>query len=399
MKEQILTAYGPVELEVRRIADSRIYVANERCVFPAGTKTRGNEILKKDFAIPRGAVLVPAWEDFDGKKPERLHRVFSGGLYEAMRGATHAIRKYGLRDDPGEIQILRTISDQTATSLGVLMHGNLASRRELATVRRNLAKLAAKLGRPIDEMKAQAAEKIAAASTLQIQHPSGTRSENIPATRERLRAAKRRIDKRLETVHQIGPRVGFFEQVLAQAIGRIFSDLESLRDNLSKERFYIGNGFSQKVREIFTERADSISERLLPQLDAEPFLKTARMIRVDLAKARAARGRKFALEAVDRILASVRIKRAQRLLEGEIILPFALNCDLGVVTAWDFTNTKFRLGNFAYHFNRKINDAGFIRPIKARVLKEIRAIIDEEFNDEPNAERLKERLKAVSRML
>lgn len=399
MKELILTAYGPMTLEVRRLAGSRIYVAHERHVFPAGTKTRGGEVLKKDFVAPRGAVLVPIWDGFDGKKPERLHRVFPGGIYEALRGATHAIRKYGLRENPGELQILRAISDKLATHLSILMHGKDASKRELTDVQCGLAALADKLGRPIDELKAQATEKIAAASTLKVRHPSGRQSQNLPATVERLRAAKRRIDGRLERVHRIGPRIGFFEQTLAQAIGRIFSDLESLRKDLSVEHFQIQRSFSPRVRDIFAERADHIAERLLPQLDAEPFLRTAGMIRVDLAKARAARSQRFALAALGRILVAIRLKEAQRAFEAKVILPFVLRQDLGITNEEDFRHTETRLESFAGHVRREIHDEDFVRPVRIRVLAAIESILQEEFNIELDAELLKRRLKAVSRML
>lgn len=398
MKELILTTYGPATLEVRRIVGSRIFVAHERHVFPAGTKTRGGETLKKPFVIPRGAILVPAWDDFEGKTPEQFHRVFAGGLYEALRGATHAIRKYGLREEPGELQILRDISDRLAMDLSSLMHGKLTAKSELAEVRRDLAAQAAKLGRPTDKLKAQAAKKIATASTLEVQHPSGTRSQNLPATVERLRAAKRRIDGRLERVHRIGPRVGFFEQVLAQSIGRIFGDLESLRKNLSVEHFQIQRSFSPRVRDIFAERADRIAERLLPQLDAAPFLKTARMIRVDLAKARAARSQRFALAALGRILVAIRLKEAQRAFEAKVILPFALRQDLGITNEDDFRHTETRLESFAGHIQREIHDEDFVRPVRARVLAAIELILREEFNIELDAKRLKRRLKTVSRM-
>lgn len=403
MKEQILTAYGPMEIDVRRIVGSRIFVTHERHVFPAGIRTRGDGKLKKPFVVPRGAVLVPAWENFEGKNPELLHRIFPGGIYEALRGVTHAIRKYGLEKGPGEIQVLRAASDRLAANLSTLMQGKRAREHELVWAKRDLATLALELEHSLDELKAAAAEKIAAASTLQVEHPSGKKSQNIPATVERLRAAKRRIDGRLERVHRIGPRIGFYEKTLAQAIGRIFDDLGSLRNDLERERRYIKMAFSQKIRNIFADRVDRIAERLLPHLDAEPFLKTAKMIRVDLAKARAAKGKKFTLDAVDRILVAIRLKEAQRAFENNLILPFTLRLDLGIASGTDFLHTRRRLANFVLRFNGEIDDAGFIRPVKNRVLAECSAVLfafDKlVFSTKPDVDQLKERLKTISHML
>jgi len=401
LKKQIVTAYGTVELEVRAISGSQIYVTHERCIFPAGTKTRGGAVMKKNFLIPRGAVLIPTWENFGGKNPKRLHHIFPNGLYEALRWATHAIRKYGLRKKPGELQILRDISNRLARDLAVLMEGRAASSRELADVQLDLAHITAELGRPIEQLKAEAAEKIAEAATLEVEHPSGTRSKNIPATKQRVSAAKTRVDERRNQIGQIGPRVNFFEQVLAQTIGGIFDDLGSLRNIVQAEQFQISLSFSPKVRHIFVNRANFALQRLLPQLDAAPFLKTARMIRVDLAKAKAAKSKDFALAAIDRILAAIRLKESQRAFEARVILPLALNEDMCVTTEADFRHTLQRLSDFALRFHREINDSGFLRPVKTRVLDACRNIVLEEFGPvtDPDAERLKERLKTVSNML
>lgn len=400
MKEKILTAHGPMTIEARRLVGSGIFVALERHIFPAGTKTHGGEILKKAFFVPRGAVLVPVWDHFGSRTPERLHRVFPGGLYEAARGTLRAIWKYGLGKKPGELQTLRSISDRLANDLAILMEGKAASSRELFVVQKDLAAIALEFGRPIGQLKAAAAEKIAAAATLEVEHPSGTRSKNIPATKERVRAAKRRVDERLHNVCRISPRVVFLEQVLGQTIGGIFDDLSSLRNILRAEQVQISLGFTPRVRHIFTSRVNFALERLLPNMDAEPFLKTARMIRVDLAKAKAAKSKNFALAAIDRIIAAIRLKEAQRAFETKVILPITLNNTAGVTTEADFRHTLQRLSDFSLRFHREINDTGFLRPVKDRVMNAIIDIIREEFGpvEDPDPARLKERLKAVSRM-
>jgi len=401
LKELIQTAYGEVELDVRKIDGSRIFVAHERHVFLAGTKTRGGETLKKPFVVPRGAVLAPTWDGRNGKSPERLYRVFPNGIYEALRGTLHAVRKYGLRKKRGELQILRDISNRLATNLAVLMEGKSASSRELYRAQKDLAEIAMELGRPIGELKAQAAEKVEAAATLEVEHPSGTRSKNIPATAQRVRAAKNRVDRRRDQIHRIAPRVQFYEQVLAQAIGGIFDDLGALRKILQAERLQLTLSFSPKVRRIFANRVNFALQRLLPQLDAAPFLKTAKMIRLDLARAKAAKSKDFALAAIDRILTAIRLKEAQRAFETRVILPLALNEDMDITTEADFRHTLRRLSDFALRFHQEINDTGFLRPVKERVLEAIRNTILEEFGPvaDPDAERLKEQLKAISRML
>lgn len=395
-----MTTYGPIELEVRALEGSRIYAVHERHVFPAGTKTHSGEILKKKFIIPRGAVLVPYWDDFEGRTPERFHRVFPSGVYEALRSTLHAVWGYGLKRRCGELQVLRDISDRLARDLAVLMEGNAAPSRNLAEVQMDLATIAKELGRPIGQVKAEVAEKVAAASTLEVEHPSGTRSRNIPATRHRVEAAKRRVDRRHDQVRRIGPRVNFFEQILAQAIGHVFDDLGSLRRMLQGERIQIERSLSPEVKRIFCRRADFALERILPRLDVEPFLRTADVIRYDLSIAKLAKGKKLALAAIDRILASLRLKEAQRAFENLVILPLAINEGMGVTTEADFRHTRTRLENFRQRFASEIDDTGFVRPVKGRVLEAIGSILEEELG--PDAELgigLKERLKAVSRML
>lgn len=401
MKEQIQTAYGPVELEVRALEWSQIFVARERHVFPAGTKTRGGETLKKPFAIPRGAVFVPAWDGFEGRAPERFYRVFPGGIYEALRSTLHALWGYGLGKRRGELQILRNISDRLARDLAILMDGNAAPSHKIAEVQIDLTTIATELGRPIGRVKAEAAEKIAAAATLEVEHPSGTRSRNIPATRQRVEAARHRVDRRRDQVHRIGPRIRFYGEVLAQAIGHLFDDLGSLRRLLLGERVKIARALSPDVQRIFSRRADFALERTLPRLDVAPFLKSARMIRYDLNLVKRAKGKKFALAAIGRILAAIRLKEAQRAFETFVILPLAVNIDMGITTEADFRHTRARLENFKQRFAAEIDDTGFVRPVKDRVIEAIDAILDGEIGagTEPDAERLKERLKAVSRML
>lgn len=401
MKEQILTAYGPVELEVRSLEGSRIYVVRERYVFPAGTKTRSGETLKEPFTVPRGAVLVPAWDNFEGKQPERFHRVFPAGIYDALRSVLHALWGYGLRRRRGELQILRDISDRLARDIAILTEGNAAPSRKLAEVQTDLVKIAEELGRPINHAKAEAAKKAAAAATLEVEHPSGKRSRNIPATRYRVEAVKRRVDRRFDQVRRIGPRVTFYEEVLAQAIGHIFDDLYSLRRMLQGERFQIARALSPEVQRIFCRRADLAVERTLPRLDVAPFLNTAQMIRYDLGLVRKAKGKKFALAAIDRVLAAIRLKEAQRAFETLIILPLAINEGMGITTEADFRHTRRRIENFMERFDREIDDTGFVRPVKTRVLNGLRAVLNEELgaNVEPDAERLKERLKNISRIL
>jgi hypothetical protein len=407
LKEQILTAYGLVKLEVRSLEGSRIYVARERHVFPAGTKMRGGETLKKPFVIPRGAVLVPAWDDFEGRSPERFHRVFAGGIYEALRSTLHALWGYGLKDQPGELQMLCDISDRLAGDIAVLMEGNAAPSRKLAEVQSDLAKIAKELGRPIDRAKAEAAKKAAEAATLEVEHPSGTRSKNIPANERRAEAIRRRVDKRHSRVCRIGPRVNFYEEILAQAIGHIFDDLGSLRGMLQGERIQIARALSPEVQRIFCRRADLILERTLPRLDAAPFLKTAQMIRYDLGLVRKAKGKKFALAAIDRILTAIRLKEAQRALETRVILPLALSEDLNPLAyAAAFERALRRLTDFMYRFDREIDDTGFVRPVKKRVLDACCDVIvranpsdAKKFGEGMDAATLKERLKAISRML
>jgi hypothetical protein len=401
LKEKIQTAYGTVTLEVRALEGSRIYVARKRHVFPAGTKTRGGEVLKKPFVLPRGAVLVPVWDDFEGCKPERFHRIFAGGIYEALRGTVHAVWKYGLQKKRGELQILRDISDRLATDLAVLMEGKSASSRELARVQLDLAAIATELGRPVGQMKAEAAAKVETAATLEVEHPSGTRSKNIPATAQRVKAAKIRVDRRHDQIRRIGPRVQFHEQVLAQTIGQLFDDLGSLRRLLQGERIQIARALSPDVHRIFCRRADFALERTLPRLDAAPFLKTADMIRYDLGMVKRAKGKKFALAAIDRILADIRLKEAQRAFENRVILPLAIDEDMKIVTEADFRHTRARLENFKQRFVSEIDDTGFIRPVKGRVIEAIDTILNEELGlgIEPDAERLKGRLKTISNML
>ncbi len=401
MKEQILTAYGPVTLEVRALEGSRIYAVNERHVFPAGRKTINGETLQKPFVIPRGAVLVPYWDDFDGKKPERLHRIFPAGIYEALRSTLHAVWGYGLRKCSGELQLLRDISNRLARDIAVLMEGNAAPPRRLAEVRTDLAKIAEELGRPTNPAKAEAARKAASAATLEVEYPSGTRSRNIPATRHRVEAVKRRVDQRREQICRIGPRVNFYAEVLAQSIGHIFDDLYSLRRMLQGERIQIARALSPEVHRIFCRRAEFALAHTLPRLDVAPFLKTAGLIRYDLALIKRAKSRQFALAAIDRILTAIRLKEAQRAFENFIILPLAINEGMDLVTEADFRHTRRRIESFIERFNREIDDAGFVRPLKGRVISELRAISKEELGAdiEPDAERLKERLKAVSYML
>ena len=401
MKEQILTAYGPVELEVRSLEGSRIYVARERHVFPAGTKTRGGETLEKPFVITRGAVLVPYWDDFESRTPERLHRIFPGGIFEALRSALHALWGYGLRKRRGELQMLRDISDRLAGDLAILMEGNAAPSHKLAEVQTDLAAIAKELGRPTDEAKAEAAEKAAAAATLEVEHPSGTRSRNIPATRHRVEAIERRVDRRHGQVSRIGPRVNFYGGVLVQAIGHLFDDLGSLRQMLQGERIQIARALSLSVQRIFCRRADFALERTLPRLDVAPFLKTAQMIRYDLNLAKKAKGKRFALAAIDRILAAIRLKEAQRVFESNVILPLAIDEGMKIVTEADFRHTRARLEDFKRRLAAEIDDAGFIRPVKGPVVEAIDAILAEELGAGvlPDTERLKERLKAISRLL
>jgi len=399
LEKQIQTAYGEVNLEVRELNGSRILVTQESFDFLAGTKSRGGS-LKERLAAPRGTVLIPSWYDFGGRGKERLHHIVPAGIYEALRRAAHTLRKYGLKKTPGELQNLRSISDRLSRDLAILMEGKSASSRDLVEVRYDLTRIAQVLGGSRNKLKLEAAKKIAAAATLKVKYPSGTKSQNLPATTLRVHAAKRRVDGRHVDIRRIGPRVISLEQILAQTIGGIFDDLGSLRNILRAEQFQITLGFSPNVRRIFASRVDFALQRLLPQLDVAPFQKTAALIRLDLAKAKSAKSKKFALAAIDRILTAIRLKEAQRAFEARVILPLALNEDMGITTEADFRHTLQRLSDFALRF-REINDEGFVRPVKTRVLDACRNIILEEFGPvaEPDAERLKERLKTVSNML
>jgi hypothetical protein len=400
LEKLIRTAYGEVNLEVRELNGSRILVTQESFDFLAGTKSRGGS-LKERLAAPRGTVLIPSWYDFGGRGEERLHHIVPAGIYEALRRATHTLRKYGLKKTPGELQNLRAISDRLSRDLAVLMEGKSASSRDLVEVRYDLTRIAQALGGSRNKLKLEAAKKIAAAATLKVEHPSGTKSQNLPATTLRVHAAKRRVDGRHINIRRIGPRVIFLEQVLAQTVGGIFDDLGSLRNTLRAERFQISLSFSSKVRHIFASRVNFALERLLPQLDVAPFRKTAALIRLDLAKAKSAKSKKFALAAIDRILAAIRLKEAQRAFESRVILPLALAEAMDIVTEADFRHTLIRLSDFSRWFHQEINDSGFIRPVKERVLAAIRGTTQEEFGpvEDPDATRLKERLKAISGML
>ncbi len=400
MKKLTQTAFGEVDLRVRELNGQRILVTQEALAFPAGTKSRG-KVLKEKLVAPAGTVLVSAWYDFGGRGEERLYHIVSGGIYAALRRAAHALRKYGLKEKSGELQRLSDFSDRLSCDLAILMEGKAASSRELTKVRADLLQIAQVLGGARDKLKAEAAKKLAAAATLEVRHPSGTRSQNLPATEKRVDAAKRRVDRRHVDIRRIGPRMILLEQILAQAIGNIFDDLGSLRRILQAENFQLSLSFSPKVRRIFARRVDFTLQRLLPHLDVTPFRKTAKMIRLDLAKAKSARSKKFALAAIDRILAAVRLKEAQRAFESRIIFPLALAEAMDAVTEADFRHTLRRLSDFSLRVHREINDTGFLRPVKERVISAILDTIREEFGPvvEPDATRLKERLKTISGML
>ncbi len=401
MKKQVLTAYGQVLIEVRSLEESKIYAVRERYLFPAGTKTQNGEILKKTFVIPRGAILIPHWNDFEGKNKKKFHHIFPAGVYEAMRSISHALFGYGLKGHFGETQFLRDISDRLAKDLAILMEGKAVQSHKLAEVRTDLAEIAEELSQSINKLKSEAAEKLHMAATLKVKHHSGKESQNIPATCQRVFAGKRRIDKRRDQICRIGPRINFFGEIIAQTIGRIFDELTSLRQILLSERRQIEWGLSPEVKRILCRRIDLALERILPRLDVLPFLKTADLIHRDLTLAKQAKGKKFALEAIDRILASIRLKEAQRAFENLIILPLAIKDNMDIIEQTDLSHTKQRLQNFMYRFEQEIDDTGFIQPVKKRVLNELSIILKEEFEAKAkiDTDSLKERLKMVSRML
>lgn len=399
MKKRILTKYGPAVLSARKLFESEVYVLRASFTFPAGTVLPDDSTLKKAVLIPSGAILLPRWEDYGEMEAKRLHHIFKYGIYEAMRSLAHAFFGYGVRGKDGEIVELQNFANQLAKAIGILMEGKEAGQDELTKTQKELASIAAGLASVINEAKREAREKIALASTLEVSHPSGKKARNLPATAKRLEGATKRLEKRQKEIYSIAPRLAFFEQTLASELLRVWTYLDWLRKMLHGELNRLAGTWTPTERTIFRHRVCQALQKLT-DIDAQPFLKTGRLIKRDLTIAlRATGGDKTKVKsAVGRILFALRFKDAERALEANVLLPFTIQHDLGALKPNDIERTGRQIKNFMRRLEA-LDESGFVSPPKERALAHLRSALEELESSLPNLNRFKESLKRASHVL
>ncbi len=399
MKKQIVTAYGKTSLDVRQLPGANIFVSLEKAIFPTEKKKPGEKQQRAE--IPAGAILLPHWSG-SGFNAQRGYVVYANGLYEALRATTHIFFGYGTRGNKGELQTLETMSRQLIDIVSVLTAGKEAGSNRLTAVQTELAVMAEEMAAVLNQTKREARDKIDASKALEVSHPSGKMVQNLPANAVRLAAAQRRIERRQDEVRRIAARLVSWEQVLASEIGRTWDALNWFRKMIDSETKRLSGRWTDRERDVFLNRAGWAKAHLLPSIDAEPFVKTARLIRRDLGQAMSAAGEqekdKVAV-ALNRILASLRFKDAQRAFEEKILLPFSVRQELGILTQNDMRHFRGCTENFRERLT-VLSDQGFASPRKEEIIIRLKlAVIEIDRLGVDGAEIVKDALKRASHLL
>lgn len=385
---------------MRPLYKSHLYVLKADFVFPKGSKTLAGKELKSDIKIERGAIFVPHWKNFGKFEAERRYHIFKNGLYEAIRGIAHVLFGYGIRGgEGGELKLMQKIAHRLINDICALMNKS-SKRDQLTQIQQDLSELADGLKNSINEAKKEAKEKIAKASTLKIQR-GGKEITNIPATIWRLVAAETRIQKRMDEILTIAPRLVSFEQTLSSELTRVWSVLEWLRSIIAQEfkRMKYSFSFSEKI--IFNYRCDRAIERLKTIDDIAPFCRTVELILKDLqiAKEKIEMDQPAARKAFYRILSAIRFKDAQMIFEREILLPFTIWQELGTLSPTRVKNLANKIEKFMHKVDRKLDEADFISPPKKAVLQNLQTVLRELHRPVPNFILVKSAMKRASNLL
>ena len=399
MKKQIVTTYGSAIIEVRQIVGAPIFVCRQKIVFPAGHKTPGGETLPEKTEIKSGAILLPRWSRNGGG---RIYGIYAHGIYEAIRGVAHIFFGYGVRGSAkGELQTLETMSSQLVDIISLLAEGKEIGSAKLNAIQAELSALAEQMAAVVNPEKYAARNKIAASETLEVRHSSGKMVTNLPANVARLAAAEQRLRKRQEEVRRIASRLVSQEQALALELGRVWNALNWLRKMLEDGKRRLENHWTAEEQAIFRRRAGWALNHFLSEVDVEPFLHTARLIRRDLGKALSSAGKNHdeVRVAVNRILASLRFKDAERAFERKVLTPFAIRQELGILTPSDMRHTRRRIADFRRRL-AQLDDRDFVSPHKDEILPLLdRAIAEIDRLGLGSALIVKETLKLVSHLL
>jgi hypothetical protein len=403
LKKKILTKYGRAYLEVRHIRTAygtHVFVLKTDYIFPEGNKTPAGKKLKEDVKIERGAIFLPHWNDFGKPEARRIYHIFENGLYEAIRGITHALFGYGTKGKDGELKLMQEIASRLVDDICILMLGKETEKEKLDLAKRDLAQLADDLENVTNEPKREAKEKIARSATLKIER-GGKEMTNLPATVWRLSAAETRIQKRINEILTIAPRLVFFEQTLIGDLSRIWFTLEWLRELFATEFKRMEHTLSSTEKMIFGYKCGYAIERLKAIDDVKPFCRTVELIQEDLkiAKEQIEKDQLKAKEAVKRILSAVRFKDAQKIFEGKTILPFTLWQELDILTPARIADTADKIEKFAARVKSDLDETGFISPPKKLVLEDLRTAAAELRKPEPDTELAKELMKRASNLL
>ena len=402
MKKKILTRHGnafPDVRHVRALYGSHVYALKEDYTFPEGNKTPSGKKLREDVKIERGAVFLPHWNDFGKPEAERIYHIFENGLYEAIRGIAHALFGYGTRGSEGELKLMQKIASRLVDDICILMLGKETEKEKLDLAQRDLAQLADDLENVLNEAKQEAQEKIAKSANLKIER-GGKKMINIPATVWRLSAAKTRIQKRIDEILTIAPRLVFFEQTLLSDLSRVWFTLEWLREVFTAEFKRMKYPLSSTEKTIFCHKCEYAALRL-EAIDVKPFLRTVGLIQKDLktAKEQIEKDQLKAREAVKKILSAIRFKDAQKIFEGKTILPFTLWQELCILTPARIADTADEIEKFAARVESELDEAGFVSPPKKLVLGDLRTAVAELKKPKPDAAFAKELMKRASNLL
>lgn len=290
----VLTKDGERRIDAERLSNSRVLVVQ--------AITDG---------IPAGAVLVPRRNGDDWRKT--MHIAYPHGLYEALRGQTHA--RDTEADDLGEVLLSVQAARAVIADLVAYGHVSAVAHKEL---RVKLADLAARFDGARNEEKSAAGELFEDSVDLE----DSRERKNPSAAAARTVAAERHLEVRLSEIRAIAPRIGTYEAILIQELSRVWWILdESVGPALAKWRTAYARGVpgeADRVRFIAWLR---IAETDIRSLDAGPFYLFRNRVILDLGNIRrACREARVAdvREGLARVARDLAAKQVQRDLERQI---------------------------------------------------------------------------------
>lgn len=393
MWRYVRLTYGTVLLDIERLLGTEILITLKPRIFtPKDAKNR--------ITVVQGAILIPIRLT---RVPKRVkspfrYQIYSHGIYEAIRGRTHTILGYGTKGGAGELQEIDAQVETVSDIISILIRYTTLSPEEKCKLSQMLMKVTSELKRKRNEAKKEAREFLD--QSVEVRDRLGR--SNPSATGARVCAARERLQLRLSEIRRISPRITAFEVALMNEKNRIWRIFDQLVDNLREVEHALRQCNLIETDQTFIrsicERLTSL-EREVATIRVQPLVAFSRMVAKELSETRKLvelRQLDLAQKIIEKILRSIRFKRAQQHLEEKVIFPLSMLLEKGGLSETHVQRLRKCLIYFQGRFAR-LDESGFRYKPKDKVQKLLAEAL--KALDTQDYQEVKETLKAISNVL